>query len=67
MGIPQWLSPEESASDTGNVGWIPGLVRSPKEWNGNPLLSSCPGNYGQRSLAGYRPQEGVGHNWVTKQ
>ena len=30
-----------SASNAGNLGSIPGLVRSPGEGNGNPLQYSC--------------------------
>ena len=37
-------NPPASAGDTGNVGWIPGLVRSPGVANGNPLQYSCLGN-----------------------
>ena len=32
------------AGDTRDMGWIPGLERSPGEGNGNPLLYSCLGN-----------------------
>ena len=30
-----------NAGDTGDVGFIPGLGRSPGEGNGNPLQCSC--------------------------
>ena len=30
-----------NAGDTGDVGSIPGLERSPEEGNGNPLQHSC--------------------------
>ena len=33
-----------NAGDTGDVGSIPGLGRSPGEGNGNPLQYSCLGN-----------------------
>ena len=33
-----------SAGDTGDVGWIPGFVRSPGVANGKPLQYSCLGN-----------------------
>ena len=33
-----------NARDTRDVGWIPGLRRSPGEENGNPLQYSCLGN-----------------------
>ena len=43
-GLPQWLSVKESACNAkaaGDVGSIPGLVRSPGEGHGNPLQYSC--------------------------
>ena len=46
---------KESACNTGDLGLIPGLGRSPGERNGNPLQCSCleiPMDRG-RSLAGY--------------
>ena len=30
-----------NAGNTGDVGSIPGLARSPEEGNGNPLQNSC--------------------------
>ena len=36
-----WLSSKESACQTGDVGLIPRLGRSPGEGNGNPLQYSC--------------------------
>ena len=45
-----------NAGDTGDVGSIHGLRRSPGEGNGNPLQYSCLGkSHGQSSLAGYSP------------
>ena len=35
---------QESSSNAGNAGWIPGLGRFPGEGNGNPLQYSCLGN-----------------------
>ena len=32
---------KESASNAGDLGLIPGLVRSPEEWNGYPFQYSC--------------------------
>ena len=46
-GLPRWLSGKESAAnarDTGDVGLILGLGRSPGEGNGNPHQHSCLGN-----------------------
>jgi len=40
LGLPRWLSSKEStynAGDTGAVGSIHALGRSPGEGNGNPL------------------------------
>ena len=48
---------KESPCNVGNLGWIPGLGRSPGEGNGNPLQYSCLENpHGQMSLAGYSPR-----------
>ena len=46
-----------SASNTGHLGSIHGLGRSPGEGNGNPLTPVVlPGeSHGQRSLVGYSP------------
>ena len=53
-GFPSSLAGKESACNAGDLGWIPGLGRSPGEGNGNPLQYSCLQNpHGQRSLAGY--------------
>ena len=44
LGLLRWLSGKESAcnvGNTGDVGSIPGLGRSPGEGNGNPLQYSC--------------------------
>ena len=46
-----------SAGETGDVGSIPGLGRSPGGGNGNPVQCSClEKSHGQRSLVGYGPQ-----------
>ena len=37
MGFPDGPDSKESACNAGNLGSIPGLERSPEEWNGNPL------------------------------
>ena len=44
MGLPQWLTGEESAcnaGDTGDPDSIPGSGRSAGEGNGYPLQYSC--------------------------
>ena len=59
MGFPggaEVKNPPASAGDTGDVGSIPGLGRSPGEGNGNPLQYSCLEKpHGQRSLVGCSP------------
>ena len=43
-------------TNAGDKGSIPGLRRSPRDENGNPLQYSCLEKFhGQRSLAGYKP------------
>ena len=37
MGLPWWFSGKESAYNSGDPGWSPGLGKSPGEENGNPL------------------------------
>ena len=39
--LSRWLSGEESTCQTGDVGLIAGLGRSPREGNGNSLQYSC--------------------------
>ena len=39
--LPWGLRGKESAYNAGDVGLIPGSVRSPGEGNGNPLQYSC--------------------------
>ena len=41
MGFPGVLAGKESACNEGDLGFIPGLVRSPREGNGNPLQYPC--------------------------
>ena len=47
---------KKSACNIGDAGSIPGVGRSPRGGNGNPIQYSCLGKpHGQRSLAGYSP------------
>jgi len=47
-------NPPANAGDVRDEGSVPGLRRSPRGGNGNPLQYSCLENsHGQRSLAGY--------------
>ena len=41
MGLPYSSVGKESACNAGDLGYIPGLGRSPGEGNGNPLQHSC--------------------------
>ena len=53
-GLPWWLSGKESSCSAGDMGFIPGLGRSPGGGQDNPLQYSCLENpHRQRSLAGY--------------
>ena len=67
QGLP-WFSGKESAcngGDTGNVGLIPGLGRSPRIGNGNPLQYSCLENPMDRG-AWYPVAWGATAHGVTK-
>ena len=69
---PKYLSmhgsdSKESACNSGDLGLIPGLGRSPGRRHDNPLQYSCLENpYGQRSLVGYSPW-GCKESDMTKQ
>ena len=43
-GLPWWLSDKNPPVSAGDPGLIPGVGRSPREGNGNPLQYSCLGN-----------------------
>ena len=56
MGFPGSSAGKESTCNSGNLGSIPGLGRSPGGEHGNPLQYSCLENpHGQRSLEGFSP------------
>ena len=56
LGFPGSSDGKESACNTGDLGSIPGLGRSPGRGHGNPLqYSSLEKPHGQRSLAGCSP------------
>ena len=42
--LPRWCGGKESTCNAGDMGLIPGLGKSPGEWNGNPIQYSCLGN-----------------------
>ena len=51
--------PTSNAEDRRDASSIPGLGKSPRGGNGNPLQYSCLENpHGQRSLASYSPKGG---------
>ena len=55
-GFPGGSDGKVSACNAGDQGLIPGLGRSPKEGNGNPLQYSCLENsMDGGSLVGYSP------------
>ena len=45
LGFPGGWVGKESACNAGDLGLIPGLGRSPRVGNGNPLQYSCLGNF----------------------
>ena len=53
MSFPGGSAVKNLPANLGDVGWIPGLGRSPGEGNGNLFLPEK--SHGQRSLAGYSP------------
>ena len=55
FGLPWWLRHKQSACKVEDLGWIPGLGRSPRG-HGNPLqYSYLENSHGQRYLADYSP------------
>ena len=44
LWIRRWLRGKESACQAGDMGWIPGLGRSPTGGNDSPLQHACLGN-----------------------
>ena len=69
-GLPGWLSGKESACNAGDPGLIPGLERSPGEWDRLPTPVFLPGkSHGQRRLVDYSPwgRKRGGHDLTTEQ
>ena len=55
-GFPGGSVVKNPPANAGDMGLIPGLGRSPRGGNGEPILVLLPGkSHGQRSLAGYSP------------
>ena len=68
MGFPQSSVGQESACNAGDLGSTPGLGRSPREGNVNPLQYSCLKNPMDRG-AWQATDDGitrVGHDLATK-
>ena len=56
MGFRGGSDSKESSCNAEDLGFIPGLGRSPGGGHGKPLRYSCLENpHGQRSLVGYSP------------
>ena len=55
LGFPGGSVVKNLPANSGDMGLIPGLGRSPGEENGNPIQYSCLGNPIKRSLVGYSP------------
>ena len=61
-----WPNSKESPCNSGHLGSIPGLGRSPGEGNGDPLQYSCLENpHGQRRLVGYRSWGPKSQKWLS--
>ena len=69
QGFPGGSGVENSPTNAGNAGLIPGLGRSPGEGNSNSLQYSCLGNPMERSLVGFSSWgcKRVGYDLATKQ
>ena len=63
--FPGGTDGKESASEAGDLGWIPELGRSPREGNGNPLQYSCLENSMDRG-AWYTIVYGVAESGTTE-
>ena len=57
------VNPPTDAGDTGDVGSVPVLGRSPEEGNGNPLQYSCLGNPIDRG-SWWAAVHGVAKSWT---
>ena len=63
-GFPGSSDSKESAYNAGDLGWIPGLRRSPGEGNDNPLQYSCLENPMDRGTW-WTIVQGVAKSWST--
>ena len=67
-GFPGGSDSKESACNEGDLGSIPGLGKSPREWHGNPLQCSCLENSMDRGVwwaTVYRVTESDTTEWLT--
>ena len=62
MDFPDCSEAEECTCNAGDMGFTPGLGRSPGEGNGNTLQYSCLGNPMYEG-AWQASVHGVGHDW----
>ena len=58
LGFAGSSNGKESTCNSGDLGLIPGLGRSPGKGNGYPLQYSCLENPMDRSLVGYKVHRG---------
>ena len=67
LGFPGGSEGKVSACNSGDLGSIPGLGRSPGEGNGNALQYSCLENPWMEQPGRLQPigSQRVGHNWAT--
>ena len=68
LGLPGGSDSKESTCNSGDLGSIPGLGRSPGGEHDNPLQYSCLENPMDRGawLATVHESQRVGHGWVTE-
>ena len=65
LGFPGGSDSKESDCNTGDLGSIPGLRRSPAGGNGNPLQYSCLENPTDRGRVKSMGSQRVGHGRTT--
>ena len=67
MGYPDDSDSKESACIARDLGYVPGLGRSPREGNGNPFQYSWLENSMHREPGGLQSMKSqrVQHDWVT--
>ena len=63
FGLPGWFSSKDSSYNSGDVGSVPGLGKSPGEDRGNLLHYSCLGNPMDRG-EWRATTHGVAKSWI---